>query len=236
MNPTPSEWTSVILSLEVALLATLINLPLAIGMSWLLSRTRFFGRRALDLVVHAPLVLPPVVVGYLLLIVFGTRGLIGHWLLATTGIRLAFTFQGAVLAAAAMSFPLMVRSMRLSLDTMDHGLELAARTLGASRRDVFLSVTAPLMLPGIIAGSIVGLARALGEFGATITFAGNIEGETRTIPVAIYTATATVGGDQSAMRLAAISLILSFVALYLAGWLEARVRVALGYSRPSDVA
>jgi molybdate transport system permease protein len=215
----------------VALFATLFDLPPAIVMAWLLSRTRFWGRSALDVLVHAPLVLPPVVVGYLLLVVFGSRGAIGHWLLVTFGTHIAFTTQGAVLAAAVMAFPLMVRSIRLSLDSVDQGLELAARTLGASRWDAFVNVTTPLMLPGLLAGSVIGLARALGEFGATITFAGNIEGETRTIPVAIYTASESAGGDASALRLVVISLVLSFGALFASGWLEARVRVLLGYAR-----
>lgn len=233
MMPSPSEWTSIALSVEVALLATLFNLIPAIAIAWVLSRGRFWGKSALDVVIHAPLVLPPVVVGYLLLVVFGTRGVVGHWLLVSFGTHVAFTTKGAVFAAAVMAFPLMVRSIRLSLETIDHGLELAARTLGASPWDAFVSVTTPLMLPGVLAGSVVGLARALGEFGATITFAGNIEGETRTVPVAIYTATESAGGDASAARLVVISIVLSFAALFASGWLEERVRRILGYGAGS---
>ncbi len=222
------NWETVALSLEVASLAALLSLPLAIALAWLLSRRRFPGHRLLDVLVHAPLVLPPVVVGYLLLLVFGARGPVGHWLLTSFGIHLAFTTQGAILAAAVMSLPLMVRSMRLSLESIDEGIEIAARTLGASRLDVFCSITLPLMSPGIIAGCVVGMARALGEFGATITFAGNIEGETRTIPIAIYMATQSTEGDMAAIQLAAVSLTLAFIALFASGWIESHVRRVLG--------
>ena len=225
---TPAEWEALRLSLVVASVATLFSLPFAIATSWLLARTEFAGKRVVDALVHAPLVLPPVVIGYLLLVVFGTRGPVGAWLLDSFGLRLIFTTQGAALAAAVMAFPLMVRGMRLSLDAVDRGLESAARTLGATRHDVFFSVTLPLMLPGIVSGSVVGFARSLGEFGATITFVSNIEGLTRTLPLALYTATQTPDGDVSALRLVAISMTLALVALLASDWLERRVRAWLG--------
>jgi molybdate transport system permease protein len=170
--------------------------------------------------VHAPLVLPPVVIGYLLLLTFGVRGPVGGWLNETFGIRLVFSSAGAVLAAAVMAFPLMVRAVRLSLDAVDQGLELAARTLGATRLDAFLTVTLPLMLPGILAGAIMAFAASLGEFGATITFASNVEGQTRTLPLAIYTATQMPDGDRIALRLVTIAIVLSLVALALSEAVE----------------
>ena len=224
----PAEWEALRLSLLVASFATLASLPFAIATSWLLARTEFVGKGVVDALVHAPLVLPPVVIGYLLLVLLGTRGPIGAWLLDTFGIRLIFTTQGAALAAAVMAFPLMVRGMRLSLDAVDRGLESAARTLGATRCDVFFSVTLPLMLPGIVSGSVVGFARSLGEFGATITFVSNIEGKTRTLPLALYTATQTPDGDVTALRLVALSMTLALVALIASDWLERQVRAWLG--------
>ena len=226
--PTAVEYEALWLSLKVATAATFFSLPLAMLAAWLLARTRFWGRSALDAVVHAPLVLPPVVVGYLLLIGLGTRGPIGAWLDQTLGIRLIFTTSGAVVAAAVMSFPLMVRAIRLSLEAVDSGLEWAARTLGASRLDAFVSVTLPLMLPGIVSGCIVAFASSLGEFGATITFAANIEGETRTLPLAIYTAIQTPDGDRVALRLVMLSLALAVGALALAEVADRRVRRILG--------
>jgi len=225
---TPVEWDALRLSLQVAASATLVSLPLAIGAAWVLARGRFWGRRLLDAVVHAPLVLPPVVVGYLLLLALGVRGPIGGWLDRTFGIRLVFTTAGAALAAGVMSFPLMVRAIRLSLDAVDGGLEWAARTLGATRLDVFFSVTLPLMLPGIVSGCIVAFASSLGEFGATITFASNIEGETRTLPLAIFSAIQSPDGDQVALRLVILSFVLAIGALALAEVSDARVRKMLG--------
>jgi molybdate transport system permease protein len=222
------QWEIVGLTLEIALGAILLCLPGAIALAWLLVRTRFPGKFMIDALVHAPLVLPPVAVGYLLLLLFGTRAPLGHWLLETFGIRLVFTTKGAVLAEAVMSFPLVVRGVRLSLDALDPGLELAGRTLGASRWNVFWTITLPLILPGILSGSIVGFARALGEFGATITFASNIEGETRTLPLALYTATQSAQGDDLALRLVTLSMLLALAALALSGWLERRLRVLLG--------
>nr|WP_297357203.1 molybdate ABC transporter permease subunit [uncultured Caldimonas sp.] len=225
---TPIEWEAVRLSLQVALWATLVSLPAAVGAAWLLSRSSMPGKAALEALVHAPLVLPPVVIGYLLLITLGTRAPLGRWLKEHFDLQLIFTMQGAVAAAAVMSFPLMVRAIRLSLDAVDRGLEVAARTLGASRWDAFATVTLPLMLPGILSGCMMAFAASLGEFGATITFASNIEGETRTLPLAIYTATQTPDGDAAALRLVALSMVLALSALVLSGLLERRTRRWLG--------
>jgi molybdate transport system permease protein len=228
--PTPVEYEALWLSLKVATAATVFSLPIAMLAAWLLARRSFWGRSALDAVVHAPLVLPPVVVGYLLLIGLGSRGSIGTWLDQTLGIRLVFTTGGAVVAAAVMAFPLMVRAIRLSLDAVDSGLEWAARTLGATKFDAFMSITVPLMLPGIVSGCIVAFAASLGEFGATITFASNIEGETRTLPLAIYTAIQTPDGDRVALRLVMLSLLLAVGALALAEVADRRVRRMVGRS------
>jgi len=226
--PSHAEITAFTLSLEVAAAATLVSLPLAVAIAWLLARGTFWGRQALDAVVHAPLVLPPVVIGYLLLLTFGVRGPVGSWLDRVLGIRFVFTTAGAALAAGVMSFPLMVRAIRLSIDAVDGGLEWAARTLGASRADVFRSVTLPLMLPGIVSGAIVAFAASLGEFGATITFASNIEGETRTLPLAIYSAIQSPDGDRVALRLVLLSFALAVGALWLAEVADRRVRRMLG--------
>lgn len=201
------------LSLRVALAAAVLSLVPAIGVAWYLSRSRLPGKTALNVLVHAPLVLPPVVVGYLLLLLFGVRGPIGAWLYEVFGVRLVFTTGGATLAAAVMAFPLMVRAIRLSLDAIDRGFEFAARSLGATRIDAFLTVTLPMMLPGILAGLLMAFAASLGEFGATITFASNVEGETRTLPLAIYTATQTPDGDRLALRLVMLSMLLALVSL-----------------------
>jgi molybdate transport system permease protein len=216
------------LSLSVAIRSVVLSLPLALLLSWLLTRRRFVGRTLLDALVHLPLVLPPVVVGYLLLLLFGSRGPIGGWLEHSFGIRLIFTRNGAALATAVMSFPLMVRAMRISLENVDRGLEEAARTLGAGPADRFLSITLPLMLPGILAGSITAFSAALGEFGAVITFVSNIPGETRTLPIALYSALQTPGGDAAAGRLAALSLSLGLGGLLLSEWFARRVRLMLG--------
>ena len=220
LSLTPLEIEALLLSLRVAVLASAACLVPAIGAAWVLSRTTIPGRSLINVLVHAPLVLPPVVIGYLLLLTFGVRGPVGGWLNETFGIRLVFSSAGAVLAAAVMAFPLMVRAVRLSLDAVDQGLELAARTLGATRLDAFLTVTLPLMLPGILAGAIMAFAASLGEFGATITFASNVEGQTRTLPLAIYTATQMPDGDRIALRLVTIAIILSLVALALSEAIE----------------
>jgi molybdate transport system permease protein len=216
------------LSLQVALTAVAFSLPLAILTAWVLARLRFPGRTLLDALVHLPLVLPPVVIGYFLLVLLGTQGPLGGWLYETFGIRLIFTRWGAALAAAVMSFPLMVRAIRLALEAVDQGLEQAARTLGATRLDVFFSVTLPLMLPGIVSGCIVAFAAALGDFGATITFVGNVQGETQTLSLAIYSLTQSPGGDAAALRLVLISLVLALAALFASELLAARVRRSLG--------
>jgi molybdate transport system permease protein len=225
---TPLEIEAVSLSLWVASWSTLTVLPLAITAALILARTEFWGKSLFDGIIHLPLVLPPVVIGYLLLITLGTRGPIGSWLLETFGIRLIFTSTGASVAAGVMSFPLMVRAIRLAIEAIDSGLEAAARTLGAGPIDRFLTITLPLMLPGILSGAVMAFAASLGEFGATITFVSNIPGETRTLPLAIYTATQTPDGDLEAARLVALSFTLSLSALILSEWLGRRVRRMMG--------
>jgi molybdate transport system permease protein len=209
----PEEWTAVRLSLLVASVATTASLPFGLLVAFLLARGRFWGRSVLDTLVHLPLILPPVVTGYLLLIGFGRRGPIGAFLAETFGIVLSFRWTGAALACAVMGFPLLVRAMRLSIEAVDAKLEDAAGTLGASPPLVFLVVTLPLILPGVIAGMILCFAKAMGEFGATITFVSNIPGETQTLPSAIYTLTQVPGGEAGAMRLTLISVAISVAAL-----------------------
>ena len=221
---TETEWTALVASLVVGARAVAIGLPLAIATAWLLARGRFPGRTLLDALVHAPLVLPPVVVGYVLLLTFGIQGPVGRWLEASFGTRLVFTSAGASLAAGVMAFPIMVRTVRLSIEAIDPGLELAARSLGAGRLDRFFSVTLPLALPGVIAAGIVGFAACLGEFGAVITFAASVPGETQTLPLAIYGALQTPGGEAVALRLALLSLAIALGALLLADWLGRRAR------------
>jgi molybdate transport system permease protein len=213
---TTAEWQAVGASLVVGVRAVAVGLPLALAVAWLLARKRFPGRALLDAIAHAPLVLPPVVVGYALLLMFGVQGPIGHWLDATFGTRLVFTSAGASLAAGVMAFPMMVRAMRLSLEAIDPGLELAARSLGAGAVDRFLTIVLPLALPGIVVAAIVGFAACLGEFGAVITFAGSIPGETQTLPLAIYSALQTPGGERTALNLSLISLSVAAVALLAA--------------------
>src|SRR5580698_10682715 len=213
-----NESEALALSLSVAMRSVLLSLPFALLLSWILTRRQFVGRTLLDAFVHLPLVLPPVVVGYLLLVLFGTRGPLGGWLERTVGIELIFSRNGAALATAVMTFPLMVRAMRISLETVDRGLEDAARTLGAGAFDRFVSITLPLMLPGVLAGAITAFSAALGEFGAVITFVSNIPGETRTLPLALYSALQTPGGDHAAGRLAVISIALGFAGLLLSEW------------------
>ncbi|HEU4530539.1 MAG TPA: molybdate ABC transporter permease subunit [Steroidobacteraceae bacterium] len=225
---TPEETQALRLSLEVAARSVLLTLPFAIAVAWLLARRRFHGRFFLDALVHLPLVLPPVVVGYFLLLLLGSRGPIGAWLNDAFGIRLVFTRQGAAIATAVMSFPLVVRAIRLSLENVDRGLEDAARTLGAGAWDRFATITLPLMLPGIIAGAIVAFAASLGEFGAVITFVSNIPGETQTLPLALYTALQTPDGDAAAARLALISVGLGITGLLVAEWLARAVRSRMG--------
>ncbi|HXQ40509.1 MAG TPA: molybdate ABC transporter permease subunit [Candidatus Udaeobacter sp.] len=220
---TDAEWQAIALSLRVALVSVAGSLPLGVAMAWLLARRQFPGKLLLDGLVHLPLVVPPVVVGYGLLVLFGRRGPIGGWLHDELGITLIFTWKGAALASAVMGFPLMVRAIRLSLEAVDRKLEAAARTLGAGPFDVFLSITLPLALPGVLVGSVLAFARGLGEFGATIIFVGNIPGETRTIPIAIYTATQEPGGDIAALRLSIVALLLSLIALVASELLARRI-------------
>ncbi len=210
----PEEWTAVRLSLIVAVTAMLASLPLGIGVAFLLARGKFWGKSLLDALVHLPLIMPPVVTGYLLLIGFGRRGPIGQFLYEYFGIVLSFRWTGAALAAAVMGFPLMVRAIRLSIEAVDRKLEDAAGTLGASPVWVFVAVTLPLCLPGIVVGMILSFAKAMGEFGATITFVSNIPGETQTLPSAIYTFTQVPGGETGALRLTLISIAISVAALF----------------------
>ncbi len=223
------EWAALRLSLSVAGRSVLFSLPVATLIAWLLTRRRFVGRSVLDAFVHLPLVLPPVVVGYLLLVLFGTRGPIGGWLDRQFDIQLIFTSAGAALATAVMSFPLMVRAIRISLEAVDRRLEEAARTLGAGPVDRFVSITLPLMLPGVLAGAVTAFAAGLGEFGAVITFVSNIPGETRTLPLALYTAIQSPGGDELAARLAVMSFLLGLGGLLLSEWLARRLRRYLGH-------
>ena len=209
---TPDEWTAVQLSLRIAVVATIVALPFGIAVAWVLARRDFWGKALLDGIVHLPLVLPPVVTGYLLLIWFGRRGVIGAFL-ADLGIVFAFRWTGAALACGVMGFPLLVRAIRLSFEAIDRRLEDAASTLGASAPWTFLTVTLPLALPGIIAGMVLCFAKALGEFGATITFVSNIPGETQTLSAAIYTYTQVPGGDEMAWRLTVIAIVIALGAL-----------------------
>jgi molybdate transport system permease protein len=209
----PQEWSAVRLSIKVAFWAMTTSLPLGVVVALLLARGRFFGKALLNGVVHLPLVLPPVVTGYILLLLFGRRGPLGAWLAETFGIVFAFRWTGAALACAVMGFPLMVRAVRLSIESVDRKLEDAAGTLGASRAWVFLTVTLPLIVPGLIAGAVLSFAKSMGEFGATITFVSNIPGETQTLPTAIYMFTQVPGGDAGAIRLMIISIVISMLAL-----------------------
>ena len=218
---TPADWTAIALSLRVASVAALASLPFGVAVAMLLARGRFPGRSLVDALVHLPLVMPPVVTGYLLLLLFGRRGPIGAFLEQAFGIVFAFRWTGAALAAGIMGLPLMVRAIRLSLEAIDRRLEAAAATLGAGQVKVLATITLPLALPGIVAGMVLCFARALGEFGATITFVGNIPGVTQTIPTAIYTYTQVPGGDIPALRLTAIAVAIAFIAL-LASELLAR--------------
>ena len=214
LSLSPEEWTAVGLSLEVALKSILFSLPIAILVGWLLGRHRFMGKSVVDAFIHLPFVLPPVVTGYVLLLLLGVRGPVGAALNDWFGIRLAFTTAGAVLATAVMTFPLMVRAIRLSAGAVDRGLEDAARTLGAGPLDRFFTITLPLMLPGIAAAVMTAFAAALGEFGAVITFAASIPGETQTLPLAIYGALQVPGGEETAARLSLVSFILALTALF----------------------
>jgi molybdate transport system permease protein len=220
---TGEELVAIKLSLRVALVATLMSLPIGILIALVLARGRFLGRGLLNALVLVPLVLPPVVTGYLLLLAFGRNAPVGRWLADHLGIVFAFRWTGAALASAIMAFPLMVRAIRLSIEAVDRKLEQAAATLGASRLSVFATVTLPLIAPGIFAGAILAFARAMGEFGATITFVSNIPGETQTLPTLVYTFTQVPGGDAAALRLTLVSLAISLAAILVSEALAQRV-------------
>lgn len=225
---TPSELSILALSLKVAVFCVvLISVP-AVIVAWILARKSFIGKSLLDSLVHLPLVLPPVVPGFLLLLLLGNQGLIGRHLHNIFGVTLAFTWAGAVVASAVMAFPLMVRSARLAISQVDKGLEIAAQSLGAHPIKVFFTITLPLAMPGIITGLILSFSRSLGEFGATITFVGNIEGETRTLPLAIYSYTQIPDGDLPAMRLVILSMVLALGALMVSDKLERNASKRMG--------
>lgn len=231
LQPTPEELTALWLSVKIGLWCTaLIAIP-GLVTGWLLARIQFPGKALVDGLVHLPLVLPPVVPGYLLLLVLGRQGPIGRWLYETWGVALVFSWQGAVIASAFMAFPLMVRAVRLAVMLVEPRLEEAARTLGAGPLRVWLTITVPLALPGILTGLVLAFARSLGEFGATVTFVGNVAGETRTLPLAIYTYTQIPGGDGPALRLVVISILLALAALWASEWAARRTERFLGNSK-----
>src|SRR3954454_10781412 len=222
LDLTPDEWVAIRLSLRIALVATAVALPFGVAVAWLLARKDFWGKALLDGLVHLPLVLPPVVTGYLLLITFGRKGLIGAFLADYLGIVFSFRWTGAALACGIMGFPLLVRAIRLSIESVDRRLEDAAATLGANHLWTFLTVTLPLALPGVIAGMVLCFAKALGEFGATITFVSNIPGETQTLSAAIYTFTQIPGGDAAAGRLVIVAVVIALAALVASEWFARR--------------
>ncbi|WP_338276180.1 molybdate ABC transporter permease subunit [Roseicyclus marinus] len=224
----PSEWQAVFLSLRVSFWATVVSLPFGIFTAYALARWRFPGKQILNGLVHLPLILPPVVTGYLLLMTFGRRGPVGEFLESWFGIVFAFRWTGAALAAGIMAFPLMVRAIRLAIEAVDPKLEQAAGTLGATRSWVFLTVTLPLILPGIIAGAILAFAKAMGEFGATITFVSNIPGQTQTLPSAIYTFLQVPGGEDDAARLVIVAIVIAMAALLLSEWISRAVARRIG--------
>lgn len=224
----PNEWAAIYLSLRVALVAVICALPFAIAVAYVLARKQFFGRQILNVVVHLPLVMPPVVTGYLLLVVFGSQGPVGRVLEQVFGLSLAFRWTGAALAAAIMAFPLMVRAIRLGIEAIDPGLEDAAATLGASRWRIFGTVTLPLALPSILAGVVLGFAKALGEFGATITFVAAIPGQTQTIPSAIYGLLQVPNSGAAVVSLVIVSIVFAMGALLLSEWLAQRMARKVG--------
>ncbi len=227
LDLSPQEWTAVQLSLRVAVVSTIVALPFGIAIAYVLARKTFWGKSLLDAVVHLPLVLPPVVTGYLLLITLGRRAPVGAWLADNLGIVFSFRWTGAALACGVMAFPLVVRPIRLSIEAIDLRLEDAAATLGANGFWKFFTVTLPLALPGIVAGAMLGFAKALGEFGATITFVSNIPGETQTISAAIYTLTQVPDGDRAAMQLVIVAIVISFAALIASEWFARRAAARL---------
>ncbi len=224
----PAEWQAIRLSLWVALWAVAGSLGPAIAVAWILARLRFPGKTLLDGLVHLPLVVPPVVTGYLLLVILGRRGVVGSWLHDVFGLNFMFDWKGAAVASAVVAFPLMVRAIRQSVEAVDVGLEQAARTLGAGRWRVFLTITLPLALPGVLAGLVLAFARGLGEFGATITFVSNIPGQTRTLPLALYSALQAPGGEEAAARLCVVAMVLALGALLASELLSRRLAARLG--------
>src|SRR6202165_4947509 len=223
----PTEWTAILLSLRVAVIATLVATPFGIALAWLLARRDFWGKSVLDALAHLPLARPPVVTGYLLLLTFGSRGLVGAWLADHLGIVFAFRWTGAALACGILSFSLLVRPIRLSIGAVDRRLEQAAGTLGAEPWRVFLTITFPLALPGVLAGMVLGFAKAIGEFGATITFVSNIPGETQTISSAIYSLIQTPDGDAAALRLVVVSIFIAMGAMIASEWFARRALLRL---------
>ncbi|GAK84066.1 molybdenum transport system permease protein ModB [Vibrio ponticus] len=228
---TEYESQALLLSIKVSLYAIVWLIPIGIFLAWLLAKKQFVGKSVVDSIIHLPLVLPPVVIGYLLLVLMGRQGVIGQWLYQTFGVSFAFNWKGAVLASIVVALPLMVRAVRLSFESVDNKLEQAASTLGASPLKVFFTITLPLTLPGIITGSMLAFARSLGEFGATISFVSNIPGETQTIPLAMYTFIETPGSELEAMRLCAISIVIALGSLLVSEWLAKQCTRRLGAKR-----
>ncbi len=228
---TDYEYQAVIISLKVALFALVWLLPLGLILAWILARTQFVGKSLLDSIIHLPLVMPPVVIGYLLLVTMGRQGIIGKWLYEQFGLVFSFSWKGAVIACVVVSLPLMVRSIRLSLENVDVKLEQAAQTLGASNVKVFFTITLPLTIPGLITGAMLSFARSLGEFGATITFVSNIPGETQTIPLAMYSFIETPGAEAQAARLCVISIVIALGSLMTSEWISRRMTSRLGVTR-----
>lgn len=226
---TEYEWSIILLSLKIGSVAVIASLPIGVWFAWLLARKEFRGKTILDSFINLPLVLPPVVIGYLLLITMGRNGYLGKWLDQVLGISFSFNWKGAALASAVVSFPLLVRAIRISFESIDQNLEFAARSLGASQIRMFFTVTLPLAMPGIIAGVVLAFARSLGEFGATITFVSNIPGETRTLPLAMYTLIQVPNQEAETMRLCIIAIAISFIALFLSEVLQRAHKKRLGY-------
>jgi molybdate transport system permease protein len=212
------------LSVKVAVYCSLISIPLALALGYVMARRNFYGKPFVESLIHLPLVMPPVTTGYLLLLLFGVKGILGKWLLSAFGIRISFTFSAAVIASVFVSFPLIVRSIRTAMEMVDPGLEDASRILGAGKLKTFFNITVPLAMPGIVSGTILAFARSLGEFGATITFAGNIAGETQTLPLAIYAYMQVPGQENATLRLVMISVIISFIAMGLSEWYIKRMK------------
>lgn len=226
---TEYEWSIILLSLKIGSVAVIASLPIGVWFAWLLARKEFRGKTILDSFINLPLVLPPVVIGYLLLITMGRNGYLGKWLDQVLGISFSFNWKGAALASAVVSFPLLVRAIRISFESIDQNLEFAARSLGASKIRMFFTITLPLAMPGIIAGVVLAFARSLGEFGATITFVSNIPGETRTLPLAMYTLIQVPNQEAETMRLCIIAIAISFIALFLSEVLQRAHKKRLGY-------